>query len=178
MKPKYGPKIFFLVALLSLGPFAHGQDMASAPAARAACGPENVKFEVNLDQSQQPLLNSTSGKAVVYIVQDFPAIKSFVHFTTRVGVDGTWVGANQDRSSFGFMIDPGVHHLCVGGQWRGPASIALHRVEAKAGETYYFAVRFSYLGPGGGILLDLEPVDDDQGQFLLQSSKHSASHPQ
>jgi hypothetical protein len=178
MKTAYGPKIFFSVTFLFLGSFTRGQEITSVPAAKAACGPENIKFDVSLDQSQPNVVDSTSGKAMVYILQDFPSVKSMFHFTTRVGVDAAWAGANKDRSYFGFLIDPGVHHLCVSGQWSGPSpSIALHRIEAKVGRTYYFAVRFSYLGSGGGILLDLEPVDEDQGQFMLQSSKHSTSHP-
>ena len=180
MKITSGPKILFSVALLLLGPFARGQGIASLPVAKVACGPENSKLEVSLDQTEQPQLNPVSGKAVVYIAQDFPVGTTLVHLTTRVGVDGAWVGANQIRSYFGFMIDPGVHHLCVSGQWSrvtSPPWIALHSLEAKAGETYYFCVRFSYLGSAGGILFTFEPVDEDQGKFLLQSSKHSTPHP-
>lgn len=86
-------------------------------------------------------------------------------------------GRFKDRSYFGLLIDPGVHHLCVSGQWRNSSSsIALHGIEAKAGETYYFAVRFLYLGSAVGVILDLEPVDEDQGQFIQQSSQYSTSH--
>ena len=92
MKTAYGPKIFFSVTLLFLGSFARGQEITSVPAAKAACGPENIKFDVSLDQSQPPVLDSTSSKAMVYILQDFPAIKSMFHFTTRVGVDAAWAG--------------------------------------------------------------------------------------
>jgi hypothetical protein len=176
MKPTYGSKVFFLVALLLPGSFACGQDIASAPAAKSACGPENVKFKVDLDQSQPPMLNSTSGKAVIYIVQYFPAVQSLIHYTTRIGVDGAWVGANQNRSYISFMVDPGVHHLCISGQSRAN-SIALHRIEAKAGETYYFGVRFSWVEAGGAHFLEIVPVDEDQGQFILQTSKHSTAHP-
>lgn len=178
MKTTYGTKIIFLMTLVLAVPFfAHGQNLLSAPAAMAACGPENVKFDASLGQDPQPPLNPTSTKAVVYILQDLPVFKSIFHITTRVGVDSAWAGAIKDRSYVGFLIDPGAHHLCVSGQWRdSSSSIALHGIEAKAGETYYFAVRFSYLGPGAGVILDLDPVDEDQGQFMLQSSKYSTSH--
>ncbi len=179
MKTTYRMKISLFVVLILLGPFARGQDIASAPAAKAACGPENVKFEVNLvDQSQQPMLNPGSSKAVVYILQDYPRVPMVHLLTTRMGVDGAWVGANEGRSYFGFVIDPGVHHLCVSGQWNrliSPPSIVLHRVAAKAGEIYYFRVRFLNSGIGG-IGFDLEAVDEDEGQFLRQTSMYSTSH--
>jgi hypothetical protein len=99
--------------------------------------------------------------------------------TTRTGVDGAWVGANLARSFFSFMIDPGVHHVCVSGQWSvltSPSSIALHSVVAKAGESYYFRVRLLDRG-NGGINLGLEPVDEDEATFLQQTSPRSTSHP-
>jgi len=180
MKTTYGMKISLFVVLILLGSFARGQEIASAPAAKAACGPENVKFEVKLvDQSQQPILNPGSSKAVVYILHDYPRVPMVRLLTTRMGVDGAWVGANEGRSYFGFVIDPGVHHLCVSGQWGrliSPPSIVLHRVAARAGETYYFRVRFLNSGIGG-IGFDLEAVDEDEGQFLRQTSMYSTSHP-
>ncbi len=177
MKSTYGLRISLLVALSLLGSFARGQDIASVLAAKAACGPESVKFHVKLDDSQQPTPNPENGKAVIYIVQDFPRIRTPLELTTRMGVDGAWAGANRGRSFFSFMIDPGVHHLCVSGQWdklTSPPSIALHRVVAKSGEIYYFRVRLLNQG-AGGINLDLETVDEDQGQFLVQTSVHSTS---
>ena len=180
MKTKYGMRIFLLVVFVLLGSYARGQDIASAPAAKAACGPGNVKFEVKLvDQSQQPMLNPGSSKAVVYILQDYPRVPLVPLLTTRTGVDGGWVGANEGRSYFGFAIDPGVHHLCVSGQWSrlvSLPSIVLHRVVVTAGETYYFRVRF--LNSGIGVIgFDIEAVDEDEGQFLRQTSMYSISHP-
>jgi hypothetical protein len=84
MKLTYGTKIMFLTVVILSGSFlAHGQDILSAPAARSACGAGNIKFNVSLDQSQQEPLKSTSAKAVVYILQDFPANHSLSHFTTE-----------------------------------------------------------------------------------------------
>lgn len=97
MKTTYGAKIIFLMTLVLAGPFfAHGQDLLTLPAAMAACGPGNLKFDASLGKSPQPPLNPTSTKAVVYVLQDLPPIRSlFFHIgiTTRVGVDGAWAGA-------------------------------------------------------------------------------------
>ena len=36
--------------------------------------------------------------------------------TTRVGLDGIWVGANHGKSYFFVLVNPGDHHLCVAQQ--------------------------------------------------------------
>ncbi len=66
----------------------------------SACGPENVSFNVTLDKSHSSLPEPEPGKAMVVLIQDFGGQKFGigVHVTTRIGVDGSWVGAIRDNS--------------------------------------------------------------------------------
>ncbi|MHB8302402.1 MAG: hypothetical protein ACYDC6_06120 [Acidobacteriaceae bacterium] len=176
-------KIFFFVVLAFFGAFARGQNPELVPAVKSACGPANMKFDVKLDNRQHPMLHPVNGKAIIYIIQEVPdqGILMKITTTTRIGLDGRWVGANRRSSYFGFIVDPGVHHLCVRGQWNRLTSsnlIALHHIVTKAGGVYYFRIRFLYpLYVPGNFFLGLEPADEDEAQFLIQTSAHSTSHP-
>jgi hypothetical protein len=178
MKASYGLKLVLFAVLILIATSAQAQKDAAVPAAKQACGPENAHFDVTLDASH-PLTAPASGKAVVYVLNDFPEDRPFPHFALAVGMDGQWIGANQNRSYFGFLVAPGTHHLCADGPrgklWPRP-SIELRRFEAKAGETYYFRIQFLFVGEGAQVILELQPVDEDEGQFLIQTSRHSASH--
>ena len=116
-------------------PLAYGQRITSFPAAKAACGPENLKFDVSPDAGEAAVVSKASGKALVYVIEDVRK-GALLRMTTRFGVDGAWVGANQGDSHFSFLVDPGDHHLCVNGQWTrltGEPSIALLHLAARAG---------------------------------------------
>lgn len=184
MKVSYEMKIFLFVILAFSGTFASGQNPESVPAVKSACGPKKDKYEVRLS-NRHPKLEPANGKAVIYVIQDIPQIISSFFTpasTTRISLDGSWVGANKRRSYSGFYVKPGVHHLCVSGQWSGlfePASTSLYRFAAKPGDVYYFRVRLLSSYPGPHLyIVDLEPVDEDEGAFLLQTSAHSTSHPE
>src|SRR5882762_2864350 len=116
MNASNAKRIFCFVFLFLATPFAYGQKIVSVPAAKAACGPDNLKFDVNLDVSQPPVVSKETGKALVYVIEDVPK-GGLLGTTTRFGVDGAWVGAIQGASHFSFLIDAGDHHLCVNGQW-------------------------------------------------------------
>jgi hypothetical protein len=98
--------------------------------------------------------------------------------TTRVGLDGAWIGANRGDSYFFFPVEPGEHHLCsdwhVGFVAGGGTKVSLASFTAEAGKTYYFRVRTMGAKDMGNIL-DLDPVNSDQGQFLVASSAFSSS---
>lgn len=148
-------------------------DQAALTLTAVGCGPSEVKFDVKTDEHRHPTALPESGKAMVYIIGDFVMGSTP---TTRVGIDGTWVGANHGNSYFFVPVDPGNHHLCV--NWQSPFK-SVSRIgsaanfTAEQGGTYYFrAIRDE---KGGG--MGLEPVDPAKGQFLLATFAFSTSHP-
>jgi len=67
----------------------------------SACGPLDVKFEVNRNESKS--IEPEPAKALVYVVEDIgrPGSRCLVGCATvRVGLDGAWIGANHGTSHF------------------------------------------------------------------------------
>jgi len=154
------------------------QDQSAIAAAQAACGPKNVKFDAKQDHTQHPTPAPEKDKALVYVVQELGERKCGGCALTRLGLDGNWVGANQGSSYFFFWTEPGEHHLCLNWQSRVEElsrAIALADFVAEAGKVYYFRAR---VFPGHwDYFFDLDPIDSDQGKYLVASSPFSVSHP-
>src|SRR5450755_2944540 len=141
----------------------------STPIATAACGPKDAKFDAKLDDTQHTIAQPHSGKALVYFIQDIGAMNCLgACLTTRIGLDGTWVGANQHNSYFSVSVEPGEHHVCASPQSHFVSSttsekyasirLALAHFTAEAGKAYYFRTRFF----GNEALFDLDAIDGDQ----------------
>jgi hypothetical protein len=99
-----------LMVLLSTLPVL-AQDQAVTARAAAGCGPTEVKFEVKTDKRQHPIGQPESGKALVYVFADENADPGGIRIgglTTRIGLDGAWVGANKGTSYFFFSVNPAV----------------------------------------------------------------------
>ena len=147
---------------------AFGRDKAAISAAEAACGPREVQFDVTADRSQHPTPNPENGKALIYVFQGSEG-------STRIGVDGKWLGALKPAGYFFASIDPGEHHICAIahiGLWN---HLSLRQLNAKAGETYYFVTEVV-----GGVIADLFAIsqwDPDEGKYLIAKAKFNASHP-
>jgi hypothetical protein len=172
--------VAFAVSLVASPLFA--QNQAAAALASAGCGPDNVNFSVKTDKSQHPEGQPDAGKALVYIFEDEkldPGINIDSNITTRVGLDGKWVGADSGKSYFFFSVDPGDHSLCA--DWQsslasrskqaGAASLS-----ATAGDVYYFVVKVdarTHDQPA----LRVEPVDPAEAKILIASSSLSTSQP-
>src|ERR1700760_1370283 len=164
-------RIAIVVLLLATAAFAQDQ-------LPAACGPKDVNFNVKLDKSQHALSQPAAGKALVYFVQDMGRISCLGPcVTTRVGMDGKWVGANQHNSYFSMAVEPGEHHLCANPQSHFAAGrpIALAHFTAEAGKVYYFRSRA--FGNESQWLFDFDPIDGDQADYLIASYPLSVSHP-
>jgi hypothetical protein len=171
-----------LVILFAACAFA--QDL-SVTAAESACGPRNIHFDIttNRRNDQHSLLQPEPGKALVYVVEDqkFLVIKDA---TTRVGVDGAWVGANRGNSYLSFSAEPGEHHLCtdwISGFLPNGRLVSLTSFIAEPGKVYYFRARTSASPTSGkagdGASVDLDLVNSDEGKLLVASSRPSVSHP-
>jgi hypothetical protein len=155
---------FFIAALPVIA-----QDQAAAARTAAGCGPSQVLFDVKTDDSTHPEGQLENGKALVYFFVDYISAP-----TMRVGVDGTWVGANEGKSYFYFTVEPGEHNLCT--EWQSSTfkksservGEALH-LTAEVGKTYYLRLNFSYQR------MNLELTDIAEAHFLMGSSLYSTS---
>jgi len=152
----------------------------SASAGAPGCGDPNTKFEVKTDKEHH-LPQTDALKAQVYFIEDDSNFESFPKPTTRMGIDGQWVGATHGNSYFYVSVDPGVHHLCASWQTtvivgHGHPTAAAH-FTAEAGGVYYFEVKNKWLREHGFLDMSLEPLDSDEGQLLADKFSFSISQP-
>jgi hypothetical protein len=172
-------KSAFTLVLLLTG-LAYAQD---APQAPAACGPLDAKFDAQAETGRLAA-QLEPGKALVYVAEVFTKAPGEIgNPTLRVGMDGAWLGATRTKSYLAFSVEPGEHHLCTSWQShlkRLSKLAAFAGFNAEPGKVYYFRERVTYSSYGGGsanMNLDLEPVNPDEGQYLVASYKPSTSHP-
>lgn len=155
---------------------------AQAPSERlpAACGPEKVTFNVTVDETQHAPAQAESGKAQVYFIQDNGLWGDYQHYTLKIGMDGVWVGAYKDNSYLSLSVGPGEHHVCANVQSKLLTGqlVALVHLIAEPGKVYYIRTRLlggitqGYPPP---LCLDLDPIDSDQGKYLIASYPLSVS---
>ncbi len=114
-----------------------------------------------------------TGNARSYFIQETWQVNGTDQ--TLVGVDGAWVGANRGSSYFSVSVDPGERHICAATPfyYRQPelAVLELAHLEAESGKTYFYRVRESETGDS------LEPLDSDQGKYLVGSYPLSVFRP-
>jgi hypothetical protein len=175
-------KSLFVFVLLAASAFA--QDATAIAAAEAACGPKETQFDFQPDKGQHPVSKPEAGRALVYVVEDqrstlIPCLGNCGHIT-KLGMDGTWMGANRGSSYFFFSVEPGEHHLCASwlyGGKRAQDRESLASLTAESGHTYYFRVKATVMVPPASFYsIDLEPVNDDEGQLLVAASPFSVFH--
>lgn len=172
-------KLVLVVLSLCLPVF--GQSQSVDLRKTAGCGPAEMKFSVKTGQGQSDVAKPEAGKALVYVIEEErpPANVTMIgHVTTRVGLDGNWVGANHGNSYFSFPVAPGKHRVCTDWQsllksaqkLNGAADLA-----AKEGMTYFFRVQVRAQHEEHPAEVRLEPVDEAQGLLLISRSALSTS---
>jgi hypothetical protein len=168
-----------LVGVLALPGLA--QDQARAVRAAAGCGPDNVQFDVTTDKRQHTEGRPEAGKALVYVFEDEERDPNQVLgvVTTRIGLDGAWVGADHGKSYFFFSVAPGEHAVCANWQARLKMYSKLASaasLTAEAGKVYYLRAiveERTHIRPA----VRIEAVDAAEAQLLVAGSALSSSHP-
>ncbi len=134
-----------------------------------ACGNLDVSMAVKLDDSQHAIAQPEPGKALIYFIQDTGQAMNIAYPTTKIGIDGTWVGANKKDSWFAVAVDPGEHHLCAQIQSSfAPAESELAHLTVEAGNVYYFRTRIIF-AERTAEYFSLAPVDSDEAAFMISS---------
>ena len=139
-----------------------------------ACGPKSAEFIVERVEGKPPKAPEP-GKALVYFIQK----ETGPFFTTRVGLDGAWVGVLQHDSYIFDTVVPGEHHACAATQDRKHPGTELVHFTAEAGRTYYYLVR----GIAGGgeygefATMVFSAADRDEAHFLIALDPQSVAKP-
>jgi hypothetical protein len=135
---------------------------------------------VKTDKAQHPITQPGNGRAVLYFVEDDSNFQSTPKPTTRIGLDGTWIGANHGNSYFYLTVEPGEHHLCA--SWQSTVGFGTRNKSAAAhftaepGGVYYFRVENTWLRESMILGIELSPLDSDEGQLLASKFAYSTSH--
>jgi hypothetical protein len=158
------------------------QEKAQANAARASagCGPSETQFDVKTDKSQHLSAQPEPDKSLVYVFEDEtrqPNTFNIGSVTTRVGLDGKWVGANHGKSYFFFFVSPGEHRLCA--EWQSSFKRfsklgSATSFTTEAGKTYYFRTEIEEREKYPAAV-KLELVNSAEGQFLISGGALSKS---
>jgi hypothetical protein len=162
-------KTAFVVVLFIASALA--QDPGAITAAQSACGAKGTSFDVKPEATPHAVVQPEAGKALIYVIEDARSLHD-EGYTVRIGMDGTWAGANRGSSYFSFSLEPGEHHLCANWQShfaRLSRLVSLAHLSAEAGKVYYFQTSFEFDS------LDLIPIDSDQGRLLIASYPLSIS---
>ena len=150
------------------------------------CGPDDLRFDVKTIDSKDGVTRPDAAKASVYFVgevAEYVACVGGCASTVRIGLDGTWIGAIKGDSYLFFAVEPGEHHLCSGWQvhhrWTRK-SIAAVTMRAEPGKIYYFLTKIHYgiVDPlRKGPFVELQSIDNAEGQALISSRKLSTFRP-
>jgi hypothetical protein len=175
-------KATLVVILFAISAFAQNQTEPNQPA-EAACGPATTQFDTQ-SAPKQAMAQPEAGNSQVYVIEVFDKVVGEIgHPTLRIGLDGAWMGADKGNSYLTFPVDQGEHHLCAKGQSRLKRisrQVAFTGFTAEAGKNYYFRARATEHGGSTGasnFSLDLDPVNADEGKFLVASSDFVVSCP-
>jgi hypothetical protein len=89
--------------------------------------------------------------------------------TVRVGVDGSWIGANRGNSYFFLFVEPGEHHICA--NWQSSLGIysklwASRRLVAEAGQVYYFRIHVDERDMHHP-MVRMRRLETDEGEVLI-----------
>jgi len=170
---------YLFLALLVTAP-AFGQNQAADLRTAAGCGPAKAQFDVKTDKKQHAVTQPESGKALVYVIEEEksdPQYMQIGHVTTRVGLDGNWVGANHGESYMSFAVEPGDHRLCSDVQsiFASKNLSEAADLTAEAGKTYYYRVEVWVGDHEHPPQLWVKAVDDAEGLLLISKLALSTS---
>jgi hypothetical protein len=163
-------KSALIVLLFAASAFAQKPSTATT----SACGPKGASFDVKLDKSQHIQAQPDPAKALVYFIQEKGADALAV--TTKIGIDGAWVGADKNSSYFAVSVEPGEHHVCANVQSFRGHPVGLAHFTAEAGKVYYFDGRVVY-GGSADLYFFLGAADSDQAGYLIDLLPLSVATP-
>lgn len=156
-----------------------------------ACGKGNVNFSVTTQPGAAAPDNPKTNEAQIVFIETIEkegmGLCIGCGVTTRFGVDGSWVGANNGGTYFVYDVPAGEHHLCA--NWQSRLSmfnknVGVAEVNAEPGKVYYFEAKvvMKRFDAGNGMTdqtnrLYLKQLSEDEGKYAVKISALSRSKP-
>src|SRR5580698_6504934 len=146
----------------------------------AGCGPAAAEFSVRTDKHVHTLASPQPGKALVYVIvqeKTDPHALLVSDVTTRVGLDGTWLGANHGSSYLALTVDPGEHRMCTDVQSKTKGAAKLNSaadLSTDAGKNYFYRAEVTFAYADHQAALRLKPIDEAEGMLLISKSAFSS----
>jgi hypothetical protein len=153
-----------------------------------SCGDDKVRFDVKTQKEPLPPPPPDAGKAQFVFIETMDKGDKYHHCvgcdaTTRVGLDGAWVGADHGDSYFTLSVDPGQHSVCA--NWQSitaqvDSQAGVVNVNAEAGKVYYFQIAVVvHEAPNPNFTVRqmmFARLPDQSGQMLVRHSELSSWH--
>jgi hypothetical protein len=164
-----------VIGVFLLPLFGNAQNKAAIQAAESACGPADARMKAELLPLQAKPAATGIGQGVVYIV----GFSFNVHPTYKIeaGVDGAWQALIESSGHIAVPLAPGLHHVCVRiannlVDYKN-RRIAVTDIDVEAGQTHYLVASagVNWLGENGWPIIALRPVNEDEGKFLVASTR-------
>jgi len=154
-----------------------------------SCGDDKTQFDVKTQKKQPAPAPPADGKAQIVFIEALDknlGCWSCGAPSSRIGLDGAWVGANKGNSYFAIDVAPGEHHLCT--DWQSvfgtlKKKIGMAEFTAEPGKTYYFEVKMKLKEVGSSDSNDVDrdlsfvQISEDEGKFRMQSAALATSAP-
>lgn len=137
-----------------------------------ACGNDAVQFNVTTQKGQPAPAPPAGDKAQIVFIETAYGL----NVTSRIGMDGAWVGADQGNSYLTLDVTPGLHHLCA--NWQSSFQtmdrlVQLYALNAEPGKVYYFLI--NAVATNFESYFTLAPLNVDEAMYLIQTSPLAAS---
>jgi hypothetical protein len=159
------------------------QTNGAAQTFASSCGPMDMKYKVTTSYDNTATPAPRPGMATLVFIedqlQDRPGhrnqncIKCAAQ--VRLGMDGQWITVTQGFSHTYVPVAAGDHHFCVLGAGPALAEPPLqshYGMHLEAGKTYFLRGRLTFYGYQVSTL-DLSPINEDEGRYMVSVSKQS-----
>jgi hypothetical protein len=163
---------------------------ASTCALPASCGPDDSQFKVTTESGHPVDAHPAAGKALFIFLdtEDTAGLVTDPVVSTRIGLDGAWIGGTRGDSYFAYQVEPGEHHVCVnwpgdfGPEWKRNGAVA---VKAEPGKVYWLRIEVRLRKSSDSLRgfidadksLSLALVDGDEGAYLSRFLERSTAIP-
>jgi hypothetical protein len=157
------------------------QSNVAPPVPGSTCGTDTPNFKLKTDDDASVPPARLDMSTIVFIEDDItvrPGHSACIGCSSRtfLGMDGSWIAANDGFAHTTIFVSPGDHHLCVsatGPAFRPAPLRSMYALHLDAGKVYFLRARVNVFPSSNISVLDLSLLNEDEGRYLVSISKRT-----